>query len=509
MVEPGDGVLVGLSGGADSVGLLLVLWKLRETFQISLRALHVHHGLRGAEADRDAAFSRALCERLGVPFYEFRIDAAKEARDRKCSVEEAGRLARYRLYEETARSWEEEMRQKETCQGAAATNSSKKSMMENAALCQAKNGSAEEVWMKEAGSKEKTLRVHIATAHHADDNAETVLFNLFRGSGLTGLSGIAPVRGRIIRPLLWAQRSEIQTWLRQQGQKWVEDSTNQESEYSRNWLRNELLPAVKERLNAQTVRHIDQAGRRIRQADAYLEEVAEEWLQKHAPDGKADAKALAEQAEIVQGYIVRRLFLKSKMPLRDVTETHIEAVRELLHQGTGKSVSLPHGFRAVNVYGFLEVHSDEPKKSQSTADESFFFSVQELRHPGEKKEVSLPGIQNENLLQMHIFPCENRNEFPKNQYTKWFDYDKIKGTLSLRHRQPGDYLTLPSGGRKTLKSWMIDEKIPRQEREEIWLLAEEKHILWIVGHRISAYYKITEQTKTILEVEFNGGKSSG
>ena len=102
MARPGDGVLVGLSGGADSVGLLLVLWKLRETFQISLRALHVHHGLRGAEADRDAAFSRMLCERLEIPFYEFRIDAAKEALDRKCSVEEAGRLARYRLYEETA-----------------------------------------------------------------------------------------------------------------------------------------------------------------------------------------------------------------------------------------------------------------------------------------------------------------------------------------------------------------------------------------------------------------------
>ena len=406
MVELGDGVLVGLSGGADSVGLLLVLWKLRETFQISLRALHVHHGLRGAEADRDAAFSRMLCERLEVPFYEFRIDAAKEALDRKCSVEEAGRLARYRLYEETARAWEEEI-----------------------------------------------------------------------------------LRGRIIRPLLWAQRSEIQTWLRQQGQDWVEDSTNQESEYSRNWLRNELLPAVEERLNVQAVRHIDQAGRRIRQADAYLEEVAEEWLQKHAPDGKADAGALAEQAEIVQGYIVRRLFLKSKMPLRDVTETHVQAVRELLHQGTGKSISLPHGFRAVNIYGFLEVRP--------------------LSHPGERKGGLLPGIQNGNLLQMHTFPCENGDEFPKNQYTKWFDYDRIKGTLSLRHRQPGDYLTLPSGGRKTLKSWMIDEKIPRQEREEIWLLAEEKHILWIVGHRISAYYKITEQTKTILEVEFNGGKSSG
>ena len=271
MTGSGDGVLVGLSGGADSVGLLLVLWKLRETFQISLRALHVHHGLRGAEADRDAAFSRMLCERLEVPFYEFRIDAAKEALDRKCSVEEAGRQARYRLYEETALAWEEEM-----CPDLTSEN---------------------------AGEKEAAAaRVHIATAHHADDNAETVLFNLFRGSGLTGLSGIAPVRGRIIRPLLWAQRSEIQTWLRQQGQDWVEDSTNQESEYSRNWLRNELLPAVEERLNAQAVRHIDQAGRRIRQADAYLEEVAEEWLQKHAPDGKADAGALAEQAELSPHY---------------------------------------------------------------------------------------------------------------------------------------------------------------------------------------------------------------
>lgn len=450
MTRPGDGILVGLSGGADSVGLLLVLWELRERLQFSLRALHVHHGLRGAEADRDAAFSRALCERLGVPFYEYRINATEEAREQKCSVEEAGRLARYRLYEETARAWEDEMQQ--------------------------------------------ALKVHIATAHHADDNAETVLFNLFRGSGLTGLSGIAPMRGRIIRPLLWAQRSEIQAWLRQQGQDWVEDSTNQESEYSRNWLRNELIPSVKERLNVQAVRHIDQAGRRIRQADAYLEEVAEKWLQEHAPDGKVDAGALAEQAEIVQGYIVRRLFLKSGMPLRDVTETHIEAVRELLHQGTGKSVSLPHGFRAVNTYGVLETVMNEREKTRENAD---------------SQEQDFQTIQNENLLQMRSFPRENRNEFPKNQYTKWFDYDKIKGTLSLRHRQPGDYLTLPSGGRKTLKSWMIDEKIPRQEREEIWLLAEEKHILWIVGHRISAYYKITEQTKTILEVEFNGGKSSG
>ena len=501
MVEPGDGVLIGLSGGADSVGLLLVLWKLREMFQISLRALHVHHGLRGAEADRDAAFSKELCERLEVPFYEFRIDAAKEARDRKCSVEEAGRLARYRLYEETARAWEKEM-----WSGATSANLSKKSSVKNVVLCEAKSGSAKEVCTKKAGRRgQAALRVHVATAHHADDNAETILFNLFRGSGLTGLSGIASVRGRIIRPLLWAQRSEIQVWLRQQGQDWVEDSTNQESEYSRNWLRNELIPSVKEHLNAQAVRHIDQAGRRIRQADAYLEEVAEKWLQEHAPDGKVDAGALAEQAEIVQGYIVRCFFMKSGMPLRDVTETHIEAVRELVHQGTGKSVSLPHRFRAVNTYGMIEIIMNGQEKMPANCAPLPVL----LPQKEDSQEQNFQTFQNNKLLQMHIFLCKNRDQFPKNKYAKWFDYDKIKGTLSLRHRQPGDYLTLPSGGRKTLKSWMIDEKIPRQEREKIWLLAEEKHILWIVGHRISAYYKITEQTTTILEVEFNGGKSSG
>ena len=122
------------------------------------------------------------------------------------------------------------------------------------------------------------------------------------------------MRGRIIRPLLGAAERDSDLAAAAGTGLGRGTSTNQESEYSRNWLRNELLPAVEERLNAQAVRHIDQAGRRIRQADAYLEEVAEEWLQKHAPDGKADAKALAEQAEIVQGYIVRRLFLKSKMP---------------------------------------------------------------------------------------------------------------------------------------------------------------------------------------------------
>ncbi len=468
MTEEGDAVLVGLSGGADSVALLLLLWKLMDKLHIFLRAVHVHHGLRGAEADRDAAFSKALCDRLGVRFYEFHIDAAKEARDGRCSLEEAGRKARYRLYEEVAVAWESEMNNK--------------------------------------------AHVHIATAHHADDSAETILLNLFRGSGLGGLSGIDPVRGRIIRPLLWAERREIQAWLVKQQQEWVEDSTNKESEYSRNWIRNELIPAVRMRLNAQAVRHIDQAGKYIRQADAYFKMEAEHWLLQYASGRGADARKLSKQSDIVQSYIIRELFLRSGMPLKDVTEKHIDAVRVLLNQETGKSISLPHGFRAENTYGSITIYPDSKKISPYAADEPPEICIQLSALPQTNEELSNGDDQCTDygkLLRMHVFPCENAEDFPKKQYTKWLDYDRIKGDLSLRHRKTGDYLTLPSGGKKSLKSWMIDEKIPRQERDEIWLLAEGEHVLWIVGYRISAYYKITEQTKNILEVEFNGGEKSG
>lgn len=112
-------------------------------------------------------------------------------------------------------------------------------------------------------------------------------------------------------------------------------------------------------------------------------------------------------------------------------------------------------------------------------------------------------------LDFQVFPRQNQQEIPKNQYTKWFDYDKIKDTLSVRNRQTGDYITLASGGRKSVKSFMIDEKIPRESRDAVLLLAEGSHVLWIVGYRISEYYKVTEQTKNILQVQTDGGTDSG
>ena len=461
MAEQGDGVIAGLSGGADSVCLLRILRCLRQELGIELRAVHVHHGLRGSEADRDAAFSEELCKELDIPFKTVRINAAEEAREAGISVEDAGRRARYRILEAEALLWEKDGRN----------------------------------------------HVHIATAHHGNDSAETILHNLFRGSGLKGLSGIPPVRGRIIRPILWAQRREILDWLRAHGYPYVEDSTNSGTDYTRNLIRNELLPVITSRINGQAVQNILRAGEHICEADRYLEKTAGEWVRQHAAaaaagnagteNGKETAVFMAaellKEDRIIRRYAVRIILRELGCPLKDITARHIDNVLELLGKGTGKEVNLPYGMTAGIEYGRLIF--SRGKEAYAMPD-----SIAGPERSGERAAAR---------LDFQVFPRQNQQEIPKNQYTKWFDYDKIKDTLSVRNRQTGDYITLASGGRKSVKSFMIDEKIPRESRDAVLLLAEGSHVLWIVGYRISEYYKVTEQTKNILQVQTDGGTDSG
>ena len=197
-----------------------------------------------------------------------------------------------------------------------------------------------------------------------------------------------------------------------------------------------------------------------------------------------------ECEEIRRGYIVRGMLRLAGCPLKDVTARHIEEILALADKGTGKTAALPYGIEAQTEYGRLCIR----RRETASADPDF---------------AANPDGTCKQEIRLEVFPCKNPADFPKNQYTKWFDYDKIKDTLSVRFRCPGDYFMLPSGGRKTVKSFMIDEKIPRQQRGRIPLLADGSHILWIVGYRISEYYKITGETKTILQAKLDGGKSSG
>ena len=471
----GDGVLLAVSGGADSVCLLFLLWLLRDELPIRLAAFHLHHGIRGKEADRDEAYVRELCCRLDVPFYSAHEDVSAYGKEHGISEEEAGRVLRYRHLEQLA----DEL------------------------------------------SFEK-----IATAHHREDQAETVLLNLFRGTGLKGLGGIRPVRGRIIRPLLGLSRAEIEECLRENGICWCEDSTNGENTYQRNRIRNELLPWVQKNLNEQAAEHVVRLALLASEADDYFEKLAEGLLRKARDAGMTPGclptEILDSQPELVRSYLVRSLIREVSGKMRDVTERHIQAVLALTGPGGGCRADLPGGLTAVRDYENIKLYpaGEDPygSKPPETATgkrgpgDSLERPVNLNELFGQEKEPDMAAAAVEAggwHFHFRVLSAEKAGEIPKNQYTKWFDYDKIKDTLSIRTRREGDFLELAGGGRKMLRRYFIDQKIPAGQREQILLLTAKNHVLWVIGFRISEYYKVTKTTKRILEVSAGKGENHG
>lgn len=440
MLEPGDRVVAAVSGGADSVCLLALLCEFRQLWGLELKALHVHHGLRGAEADRDADFVKTLCAELNVPCHIIRVDVRKFAAEKGMSEEEAGRYLRYEALEEEAQRWE----------------------------TSASSG------------------VKIAVAHHSGDQAETILHNLFRGSGLSGLKGISYRRGRIIRPLLDVDRESILKWLGERGIGYVEDSTNGSGHYTRNRIRNQLLPEIERTVNQGAAGNILRMGKLASQADEYLESQALAWIRTYVrrdpgtymrAGAYIPAAAFLAEPEILRSYVVMALLKELGGSARDLGLIHVSQVMELGGRTVGKQVDLPYGLVARREYEGIRIGRHEP---------------------------ALDGGGGLPIVDMEVFSLKKGAEFPKNVYTKWFDCDKIKGAPVVRTRRPGDYIILADGSHKALNRFMIDEKIPRQMRDEIPLLADGSHVMWIIGYRISEYYKIGPDTVRILQAEAGG-----
>ncbi len=459
MFTQGDRVVLGVSGGADSVCLLLAM--AENDKEICLRVVHVHHGLRGKEADRDGEFVRELCRELGVPFEIVYRDVAGYAREKGLSVEEAGRILRYEALEGAAKRWEED------------------------------------------GGRQ----VLIGVAHHQDDNVETILHHLLRGSGLRGLAGMQPVQGNRVRPLLGVRRQEIVEYLEKRGMEWCEDSSNGEKEYTRNRIRGELIPYMTRYVNERASENILHAGRLFGQADVYLrrqaEKVWEEAGKKRESGVFIGRRVFLEQDPVIRSYLIRHMFELAAPGQKNITARHFEQIERLAQGEVGGRCDLPGRMRARRTYEELVI---EVCKEKTEEDRQEF----EEREEGRVflSEV-LKGPVRVGNMEFQVFSWKKGTEITKKEYTKWFDYDKIKDTLSVRYRQPGDYLTLPGGGHKTLKRFLIDEKAPREARDQILVLAEKNHVLWVVGYRISEYYKIAENTHTILQVDFYGGKAYG
>ena len=455
MLDPGDRVIAAVSGGADSVCLLTLLCGMKKDWDLELLAVHVHHGLRGQEADRDADFVRALCEELDVTCHIIKVDVRKSASENGMSEEEAGRILRYEALEQEACRWEGRCGEAQDCDGGQG------SLGSGTGACRNK-------------------RVKIAVAHHSNDQAETILHNLFRGSGLGGLKGIPYVRGRIIRPLLDIGRQDIVRWLEENGRAWVQDSTNTSNHYTRNRIRCRLLPLIEEEVNQGAAGNILRMGRLASQADEYLRAQGECWIKGHVIRGGPahfliPCDALEAEPEIIRSYVVMELLKSLAGSAKDLGLVHVQQVLSLAGRPVGKEVNLPYSLLARREYGGISIGRG---------------ILQE-----EDGEACLPQVR------MSIFPYKKGSQFPKNMYTKGFDCDRIEGTPVVRTRRPGDYIILADGSHKALKRFMIDEKIPRQLRDQVPLLTDGSHVMWIIGYRISDFYKIGPDTTKVLQAE--------
>lgn len=453
MVPEGGRVLVGVSGGADSVCLCLILYELSTKMNFSLEVIHVEHGIRGEESKNDAVFVEQLCKQRGIVCRIRNVDVPRYAKIHHLGEEEAARILRYQVF-------------------------------------------------ADAAGQDRNVR--IALAHHMEDNAETMLFQLIRGSGLDGLCGMRPQRtgtnGEIyIRPFLQCSREQIEQFLEERGQGYCTDSTNANESYSRNRMRKRVLPELIQ-MNPQAVQHMQTAMEQLQQVRDYMEEetvsLEKKFISGERKNVKLDTDGLAELSQAVRMRLIRKAVWKAAGACKDITAAHLQAVADLLEKQTGRYVKLPYGLTATRVYNVIEIMG----KRKET--EKICLPIDTDRLP----ENLLAG---EWKFSFKKFLYDgNTDKIPRKMYTKWFDYDRIEQKLVIRHRQPGDRICLfDGGGSKKLKDYLIDRKIPVEERDQLWLLADGSEILWIIGDRISAAYKVKEQSSRILQAEIKGGST--
>ena len=465
MLTCGDKVIAGVSGGADSVCLFLMLLELREKIGFDLITVHVHHGLRGEAADQDQQFVEALCEQHRIPLEIFRVNLESIAKKRKQSLEEAGRMVRREAFDSVCKKY--------------------------------------------GGNK-------IALAHHQNDNAETLLWNLSRGTGLDGLGGIRPVNGKFIRPLLCMNRKEIEEYLAKRKQSYCIDETNAGTDYTRNKLRHLVLPILEEQVNSAAVRHMNETMEQIWELQEYMQEQVEaayqECVQEHSEKAcwiQIQQNSFETFPELIKKMVIRKGMEQVGGKKRDLSHKHVDVMMELMNKQVGRTLDLPYEMHAKRNYEGIRL---EKRRTYSSGEEKKAEIMQECM-----SELNIPGeiiLADRNLKVRCKILEKPKNlsikDIPQKIYTKWFDYDIIKSSLYIRTRQAGDNIVIDEKGhQKKLKSWFVDEKIPKEVRDSQLLLAENNDILWVLGHRMSQAYQVKQSTKWILQIEVETYKSDG
>ena len=487
MLEKNDRIVMGVSGGADSVCLFTLLNMLKDEYGLRLFVVHINHGIRKTAAEEDAEYVKKLCEEAQIPFFLFKEDIPALAKKDRMTEEEAGRIYRYRCFYQVM---------------------------------------------------EQVNADKLAVAHHMGDQAETVLFHLIRGSNLSGMTGIHPVnevfgmeenreRGsgekmlKVIRPLLQCRKEELIQFLKEKHMNWREDSTNADNIYTRNKLRNQVIPLLEE-MNQQAVSHIADFAATMMEYEAFFRNTTDSYLKKWVMFEKKESRCqtnremLQKQERILQTAVVYEMLVLVCGVRKDITKEHVEAVCSLLEKQSGKKITLPYKTVAEVSYENLIIRKDFGKKTLQEYRQEISLSSLKEKEDGIKLKLPYGGFLHIKILDLQKTGKDQWQQSSKdimnlkNNYTKFFDCDTIRDTLCVRNWEKEDYFIInDAGNKKRISRYLIDNKIPAEERDRKIVVTGGHEVLWLIGGRRGENHKVSDDTRYVLFMMYGGANDEG
>ena len=442
MFVGGESVLVGLSGGPDSVCLLHLLDRLKDEFKLTLHAVYVNHNLRPEETPGEIEFCKRLCTELGVGLTVKSIDVMSYAKGRGLNKQEAARDLRYAAFDEAA-------------------------------------------YGSNAGK--------IALAHNADDQVETMFMRILRGAGRRGLSGIPAKRGRIVRPLIEIERKDIEEFLAAENLPWVVDSSNLKMDYLRNRLRRVIVPAMKE-LNPSLAGTVLHTTAIMQEEERYFDVVVTKTLMKMISRKTGSRIELfLSPMQSMEPVVLRRVLrraIEETDSLRGISFTHVEDIIDLVRNGpSGGRLYLPRGIRAIKDYALLVITSEECRKIEEY----------ELCPPSEVVVMGTGLVVRASLEDFKGEPGNGKSSV-------LLDAGAMRFPLRIRPRAAGDFFfPMGFGKRKKLQDFFVDAKVPRDERDQVPIMVSGDDIIWVAGHRADERFRISDDTSKFLRLDIKKG----
>lgn len=461
LIGKGDSVIAAFSGGADSTALLLLLSELREESGFSLAAAHFNHGIR-ENADVDENFCRALSEELNVPFYSKKANVPLYAEEKRLSIETAARRLRYEFLFEL---------------------------------------------------KQRLGADSIATAHHADDSAESILMHLIRGSGLAGLTGIKEkltvnaLFGKkteetiLIRPLLGVTKTEILAFLKKKKQPFRLDETNLLDDAARNYLRLNTIPGLEKNVNPAVLKNICRAGNTLREDEAFLSAIAENALDSARKEGGYLREKLVSLPLPILKRCLRLALLENGV-LTDVETVHLEMLIKLLSSQSGASIDLPDSTARI-AFDKLIIEKRSEKEENFKTEGVFALQKKAGLYKTPLGTIKIEIISAPPMEKSGEMEYNEKNRFGADKNTALMDLDRLCGPLCVRTRREGDrFRPVNSEWRMKLKDFFISRRVDAAKRDAVPLVLCGGEIVFIPGFLIADCVKLTAETKTVLKLKF-------